>query len=62
MSEDKRIKLLEQFLVAYERLLDSALPPDQKIEHAETLYLAFCAAIGKKPNYSILRQVEEWRG
>lgn len=56
-KEDKRMELLNQFLSTFERLLDSDLPNERKLANIEALYIAYCTAVGKKPNYEILNNL-----
>lgn len=57
MSEDKRMKLLERFVDALEKTLSSDLPKERKMANAEALYLAFCTATNKQPNYELINHL-----
>lgn len=57
MSEDRRMKLLERFVDALEKTLSSDLPKERKMANAEALYLAFCTATNKQPNYELINHL-----
>jgi hypothetical protein len=56
MSEDKRIELLERFLKTFEMTVKSDMPEERKRACIETLYLAFCTATDRMPNYELLKK------
>ena len=56
MSEDKRMELLERFLKTFEMTVKSDMPEERKRACIETLYLAFCTATDRMPNYELLKK------
>ena len=57
MTEGKKQELLQRFMEAFERTINSDLPTARKLASVEALYIAYCTAIGKSPNYEILNNL-----
>lgn len=57
MTEEKKNELYQRFLNTFEEVLKSSLPTEEKLQNVEALYLAYCGAVDKKPNYELLNHL-----
>lgn len=53
MDESNKAKLFEEFADSIEKFYKSGMPYEQWKDSVRMLYVAYCVATGKQPNYDL---------